>query len=239
MTTVLVVDDNADMRAYVRRHLETRYRVVEAVNGRIALEQARTLLPDLIISDVMMPELDGYGLCRALKADPELDFIPVILLTAKASEDSLIAGLEEGADAYVTTPFSVRELGARVDQLIAKGHRLKERLQALAQGDGLVDPAMGPAPSEEEAFLAEVRRVIAEHVADEGFGVEERGGVCRGLPKHGALQPPFPASVRALALGLRRATSTYGVGRDTWERCAVSSRGVSDEGSPSFQPASR
>ncbi len=173
VTTVLVVDDNADMRAYVRRHLETRYRVIEAVNGRIALEQARTLLPDLIVSDVMMPELDGYGLCRALKADPELDFIPVILLTAKASEDSLIAGLEEGADAYVTKPFSVRELGARVDQLIAKRHRLKERLQALAQGDGLVDPAMGPAPSEEEAFLAEVRRVIAAHVADEGFGVED------------------------------------------------------------------
>ena len=93
VTTLLIVDDSADMRAYVRSHFESRYRVVEAGDGAEGIERAKSLLPDLVISDVMMPGIDGNVLCRTLKSDPETDFIPIILLTALASTDDRVAGL--------------------------------------------------------------------------------------------------------------------------------------------------
>jgi PAS domain S-box-containing protein len=111
---VLLADDNADMRAYVRRLLAERY-VVEAVaDGQAALDAARRRRPDLVLSDVMMPRLDGFGLLRALRADPELREVPVILLSARAGEEASVEGLEAGADDYLTKPFNARELLARV-----------------------------------------------------------------------------------------------------------------------------
>lgn len=113
-------------------------------------------------------------MCRALKADPELDFIPVILLTAKASQESKIEGLERGADAYVTKPFSVREIEVRVRQLIAQRQRLKTRLQAAARGRGSLQTDASALPaSPEETFLAQVRSVIDSCVSEEDFGVDE------------------------------------------------------------------
>src|SRR5262249_2156940 len=106
VTTILVADDNEEVRQYVRGHLENRYRVLEAADGREALEVVRRALPDLVVSDVMMPILDGFALCRAIKADPETDYIPVVLLTARASTDSRVEGLDEGADDYLTKPFN-------------------------------------------------------------------------------------------------------------------------------------
>jgi PAS domain S-box-containing protein len=112
---VLWADDNADMRAHVSRLLSGRFDV-EAVNdGAAALEAARARKPDLILSDVMMPRMDGSELLRALRADPELRDIPVILLSARAGEESRIESLEAGADDYLIKPFSARELVARVD----------------------------------------------------------------------------------------------------------------------------
>lgn len=173
-TTVLVVDDHADVRRYIRDHLTPTYRVVEAATGQEALALARRVLPDLIVSDVMMPELDGYGLCRAVRQDPELDFIPVILLTAKASENSKLAGLDEGADAYLTKPFNVRELKLRVANLLAARHRLKAHLQASeSSGDGYLDARAAQASPEEDAFSRQLRQVIETHLADEGFGVND------------------------------------------------------------------
>jgi CheY-like chemotaxis protein len=101
VTTVLIIDDSADMRAYVRSHFAARYRVVEAGDGPEGIERAKAVLPDVVISDVMMPGIDGYAVCRALKADPETDFIPVILLTARASTEDRVAGLLEGADEFL------------------------------------------------------------------------------------------------------------------------------------------
>ncbi|WP_457652408.1 ATP-binding protein [Rhodocaloribacter sp.] len=115
---VLVVDDNADIRKYVASCLEGRYRVAEARDGQAGLKQALTLRPDLIITDLMMPKLDGLGLSEAVKGNEDIRHIPIILLTAKTSQEVIIEGLEHGADDYVSKPFNARELVARIDNLI-------------------------------------------------------------------------------------------------------------------------
>lgn len=167
-TTVLLVEDNADVRAYMRSRLAQRYRVVEATNGTEGLELARRLVPDLVISDVMMPETDGYAFCRALKQDPELDFIPVILLTARASIESRLQGLEGGADDYLTKPFDARELVARVENLITSRQRLRARLSRQA----LLHASPVEVLSSDAAFLDRVRQVIEAHLDDSDFSVE-------------------------------------------------------------------
>jgi PAS domain S-box-containing protein len=111
---ILVVDDNADLRDYIVNLLGEHYAVETAVDGLAALEAARLHKPALVLSDVMMPRLDGFGLLRALRADPTLRDVPVILLSARAGEESTIEGLEAGADDYLVKPFAARELLARV-----------------------------------------------------------------------------------------------------------------------------
>lgn len=111
---VLVVDDNADMRGYIASLLADRYRVETAPDGLVALERARANPPDLVLTDVMMPNLDGFGLMRALQADAETMSVPVIMLSARAGEEGTIEGLEAGADDYLIKPFAARELLARV-----------------------------------------------------------------------------------------------------------------------------
>src|SRR5260221_5228044 len=111
---VLLADDNADMRDYVRRLLADRYEVEAVADGQAALDAARRRRPDLVLSDVMMPRLDGFGLLQALRADPDLRDVPIILPSARAGEEAKIEGLEIGADDYLVKPFSARELVARV-----------------------------------------------------------------------------------------------------------------------------
>jgi PAS domain S-box-containing protein len=111
---VLLVDDNRDMRDYVYRLLRSRFEVVTAVNGRDALEKAKKQTPDLVLSDVMMPEMDGFELLTALRKDEKTASVPVILLSARASEDARIEGMQSGADDYLVKPFTARELIARV-----------------------------------------------------------------------------------------------------------------------------
>ena len=111
---VLVVDDNADLREYIAGLLRPTYDVSVAVDGRAALEQLRACMPEIVLSDVMMPRLDGFGLVRELRADPSTARLPVILLSARAGEESAVDGLDIGADDYVIKPFSARELLARV-----------------------------------------------------------------------------------------------------------------------------
>ena len=111
---VLLADDNADMRDYVARVLGARFRVRAVSNGRAALESAREEPPALVLTDVMMPELDGFGLLRALRADERTRHVPVIMLSARAGEEARVQGVEAGADDYLVKPFSARELVARV-----------------------------------------------------------------------------------------------------------------------------
>jgi DNA-binding response OmpR family regulator len=166
---VLVVDDNAEVRAYVKQHLAPRYRVLEAVNGEQGLEMARRMLPDLVLSDVMMPVMGGFALCRALKSDPDTDFIPVILLTARAEADDRLTGLAEQADDYLTKPFDVRELLARIGNIIAMRRRLRER---FAGSRLTMHPISVDIASADQKFIEQVRLAIEASLADENFTVE-------------------------------------------------------------------
>ena len=168
--TVLVVDDHADIRAYIRGHLAADYRVVEARDGEQALALARETPPDLIVSDVMMPRLDGFGLVRALKSDASTDFVPVLLLTAKATADEKLEGLGVGADDYLTKPFDVRELRARIANRIATQKRLRERL-AQTPTDLPAAPLLGVSETD-AAFLEQIARVTHDHMSDDAFTVE-------------------------------------------------------------------
>jgi PAS domain S-box-containing protein len=154
---VLVADDNADMRQYLKRLLAKDYEVEEAANGQTALAVARQRPPDLVLADVMMPELDGFGLLEALRADPRTNTLPVVLLSARAGEESRVEGLATGADDYLVKPFSARELLARVrthlemarirreaahreNELLAKAREAQERAAAILESitDGFI-----------------------------------------------------------------------------------------------------
>ncbi|KAB1070206.1 ATP-binding protein [Methylobacterium planeticum] len=129
---VLLADDNADMRDYVRRLLDARgYRVEAVADGAAALASARAAPPDLVLSDVMMPGLDGFGLLAALRADPALRAVPVILLSARAGEEAQIVGVGAGADDYLTKPFSARELLARVESNLKLARARREAADVL------------------------------------------------------------------------------------------------------------
>jgi signal transduction histidine kinase/DNA-binding response OmpR family regulator len=174
VTTVLIAEDNPELRAYIRAHLEPQYRIVEAADGKKALAMVHEHLPDLVISDVMMPGMDGYELCRSLKTDPDTDFIPVILLTARAAPEDRMAGLEGRADAYLTKPFDVEELRTRVRNLIEVRERLEIRFSNGAPPAHL-PPHAAPveATSPDTLFLDQVRAAIEERMEHEDFTVEE------------------------------------------------------------------
>ena len=173
-TVVLVVEDNADMRAYIRAHLEDQFTVVEAENGQVGVEQALDLVPDLVLSDVMMPVMDGLEVCAALKADERTSHIPVMLLTARAQVEHRIEGFESGADAYLPKPFNAKELQVRVRTLINERRRLRARFVG-----GMLDPdassasAAASLPPREAAFLDKVEEVIDEHLSNGQFGVDQ------------------------------------------------------------------
>jgi len=176
LTTVLVVDDHPDVRAYIRRHLQSNYRVVEAADGVDGLAKARRLLPDLIVSDVMMPDLDGFGLCSALKNDPETSFIPIILLTAKAATEDRLEGLREHCDDYLTKPFDPEELRVRIGNLIDQRRRLRERFEGEATAGrppaAELHAARVAPHSADDVLVERVRDFVEANMADDAFSVE-------------------------------------------------------------------
>ena len=137
---MLVVDDNADMRDYIASLLASRYDVETAADGAIALELARREPPELVVTDVMMPNLDGFGLMAALQADPATTGVPVIMVSARAGEEGTIEGLEAGADDYLIKPFAARELLARVHANIELDRARRTR-DALRRSGDLLDQA--------------------------------------------------------------------------------------------------
>ena len=168
-SVVLVVEDNVDMRAYLKEHLVSSYRVVEAGDGVAGLEAARKVLPDLVISDIMMPRMDGIDLCRALRQDDVLRNVPVILLTARAGEEDRLAGLEISADDYITKPFSPTELTLKIRNLIDIRRKLWQEFnrKTLALRSDEI-----PLDSVDKTFMDRVRTVVEEHLADKKFNVE-------------------------------------------------------------------
>jgi len=169
--TLLVVDDSADLRTYIRDHFSARFRVLEAADGAEGIVLARSHLPDVVLSDVMMPGTDGHELVRALRSSPETDFLCIILLTAQAEDDQRLEGLERGADEYIVKPFEMRELDVRVRNLILSRRRLRERFSSpLTVAVPAVGSGVAPA---DQGYVARVRDAIQRGLADPDFGVGE------------------------------------------------------------------
>ena len=164
---VLIVEDHPDVRRYLRDRLARRYRPLEAQNAEKGFALATRKVPDLVITDVMMPGLDGFELCRTLKEDMRTSHIPVILLTARGSEESRLEGLGTGADDYLIKPFNTRELLARVENLIQTRRKLRERFSR----EILVKPGSIAVGSADEAFLRKAMAVLERFLADSDFGV--------------------------------------------------------------------
>ncbi|MEW6511111.1 MAG: ATP-binding protein [Bacteroidota bacterium] len=166
---VLVVEDNADLRGYIREFLEAEYAVLEAENGEEGYDQAIETVPDIVISDLMMPKWDGMELCRALKKDVRTSHIPIILLTARAGIDSKIEGLETGADDYVTKPFDAKELTARVRNLIEQRRQLRAKFSAGV----VLKPGEVAVSSLDDVLLKKIMEIVEKNLGDEDFGVDD------------------------------------------------------------------
>jgi signal transduction histidine kinase/DNA-binding response OmpR family regulator len=167
-SVILLVEDNADMRQFIRHDLESRYRIREAANGREAIELAIEPPCDLIISDVMMPEMNGIELCKILKQDERTSHIPIILLTARSSHVHKIEGLEIGADDYITKPFHTRELEIRIHNLIQSRKLLQERFSRQIK----VEPKEITITPTDEKILRRAIDCLEQHMDDQEYGVE-------------------------------------------------------------------
>ena len=174
---LLVVDDNRDIRTYLRDHFSEEYRVIEAASGNRALEKIRNIPPDVIISDIMMPDGDGFTLLKNLRNNPETDFLPIILLTARAEAEDKLEGLGIGADDYLTKPFSMEEVTLRIHNLIERQKRLQKYYERkgghLTGGKKSIHPDRIEAPSSDDLYLEQIRRIIQENMQNEEFSVED------------------------------------------------------------------
>jgi signal transduction histidine kinase/DNA-binding response OmpR family regulator len=166
---VLVVEDNPDLRQYISNTLRPHYQTILASDGVEGLEVAIAQTPDLIISDVLMPKMNGFQLCEALKEDQRTSHIPIILLTAKAGQEHKIEGLETGADDYLTKPFDHQELLIRTKNLIQQRKQLREKYA----GEMVLRPSAVAITSVDEQFLQSVTDTIEANIDNENFSVEE------------------------------------------------------------------
>lgn len=162
----LIIEDNEDVAQYLKICLEERHHVLYANNGNEGLEMAYERIPDIVISDVMMPGKDGFEVCSTLKKDERTDHIPVILLTAKSTLKDRISGLSHGADAYLTKPFSKIELFTRLDQLML----LRKNLMKRVQNDSYEKLLKKQVEGSEANFLKKIIKQIHENISDHSFG---------------------------------------------------------------------
>lgn len=168
---LLVVEDNVDVLQFVSSHFELEFEIHTASNGIIGLEKAFELIPDIIISDVMMPEMDGIALCNKLKTDARTSHVPVILLTARTPLIFNIEGLETGADDYITKPFNLAILEARVWNLLDSRQKLRDRYRK----EITLQPKNVAITSPDEKFLERVMNFIEKNIAEPSLSVEELG----------------------------------------------------------------
>jgi DNA-binding response OmpR family regulator len=166
---VLVIEDNQEMRTFIVNELRSYYQVLEAADGKEGMFLAFKKIPDLIISDVMMPDKDGIELCEILKKDEKTSHIPMILLTAKSEEADKIKGLEVGADDYILKPFSSKQLLIRIEKLI----ELRRNLRVRYSGKTQISPNEIALTSTDEKFLQKIQKIVDDDLADSNFTVEE------------------------------------------------------------------
>lgn len=175
---ILIAEDNADLYQYIQSALKDYCECIPAVNGKEGMSKALAIIPDLVITDVMMPEVDGLQFCHQLKTDERTSHIPVIMLTAKADQSSKIEGLKTGADDYISKPFNLEELKLKVQNLIALRHSLRIRYTKEVS----VEPREISITSLDEVFLKKIITAIEEKMFDPTFSVErlvEESGVSR------------------------------------------------------------
>ena len=168
---ILIVEDNYEMREYIKEALGGNYIIEEAINGEHGIRIAEKIIPDLIISDLMMPKMDGYELVTILKNDEKTSHIPIILLTAKAGQESKLEGLETGADDYLTKPFDTKELQVRIKNLIAQRKKLQEKFSKFEFHNAVAENKM--LNNYDKKFMIKVGEVIEKHISEEEFNMEK------------------------------------------------------------------
>lgn len=168
---VLIIDDNIDIRTYLRSVLSEKYNVSEAADGKAGLELARKIVPDIVLSDIMMPVMDGLAFCQQLKTDKAISHIPVILLTARSLDEQRAEGYEHGADAYLSKPFSLRLLFSRIDNLIQS----RKKLSKLFSNSDENDTFEKLSNETDKTFAAQLRKIIQDNLSDNEFNVERIG----------------------------------------------------------------
>ena len=170
----MIVEDSLDVVLYLQAILKYEYRIEIAENGSIGHEKAMEIVPDIILSDVMMPVMDGIEMLEKVKNDIRTSHIPVVMLTAKADIDSRMAGLERGADAYLAKPVDERELHIQMKNLVELRKRLYERYRSLEKYPETLDTNI----KKEDEFMIKVRQALEANLKDDEFGVSQ---LCREL----------------------------------------------------------
>ncbi len=167
---ILIIEDNQDLRQHLIQIIQPQFRVIEAPNGELGCELATEILPDLIISDVMMPGMDGFALCKKLKQDERTSHIPIILLTARANQQDKIQGLSTGADDYIVKPFDFQELLARVHNLIEQRKKLQAFHNKWIGPNEIVKSDQLP---RDLTFMNQIKQIMQDHFHDPEFNVEQ------------------------------------------------------------------
>lgn len=168
LPTVLVVEDNSDLQTFITDTLKKDFNVIHAMNGKEGLEKATGLIPDLVVSDVMMPVMDGVTMTNEIKQNEKTSHIPVIILTAKAAAESKIEGLKTGADDYLVKPFDGDELVVRIRNLVEQRQKLRELFSRKMIS---ITPDKVEVTSQENTFIEKVRNAISENTDNEFFSV--------------------------------------------------------------------
>ncbi|MCG8310866.1 MAG: response regulator [Cytophagales bacterium] len=166
---LLIIEDNINVVEYLESLLDDQYQLEVAFDGQEGIETAFNKIPDLILSDVMMPGKDGFEVCKTLKGDDRTSHIPIVLLTAKADVESRVAGLEHGADTYLTKPFNEKELSVTLEKLLDLRRVLQKRYRFLDQ----MVPSEDVATQQEDAFITKLRNIVEKNLTDEEFGISE------------------------------------------------------------------
>jgi DNA-binding response OmpR family regulator len=166
---ILIVEDQEDMQIFLRSILQSKYDLITADNGREGLAKAGTHTIDLIISDIMMPEMDGLAFCKALRSNMATSHIPIVLLTAKVLEKDQMEGFECGADAYLTKPFNPDMLLVRIENLLLQ----REQLKVSFTRDFMLTPQKIKLPSPDEELLQKIVEIMEEHLEDTNFNVNQ------------------------------------------------------------------
>jgi signal transduction histidine kinase/DNA-binding response OmpR family regulator/ligand-binding sensor domain-containing protein len=171
---LLIIEDNADIRAYIQRCLSSEYAIIAAENGMIGCEKAIERIPDIILSDVMMPKKDGFEVCLELKSNIKTSHIPIVLLTARAEVEDRIVGMNRGADDYLAKPFDEEELKVVLKNLVHLRKHLQKRYSRITEED-----AKAPIDQKiEDTFIVQARNILLDHLEDATFGIQE---LCREL----------------------------------------------------------